>query len=146
LKLPLTLATIDGLVVKVGPDRYIIPLAAIKEMLRPATGAVKTIEGRAEMVCIRERLFPLVRLYQRFGVAPRTTDPCDAVLVVADVDGVCFCLMVDELVENQEVVIKSLGPAFRRVTGVAGGAILGDGQIGLILDLKSIFSGGRFGV
>lgn len=144
LQLPLTLATIDGLIVKVGEDRYIIPLASVREMLRPVQGMVTTVEGRAEIVSIRERLFPLVRLYQRFGVEPRSTDPCEAVLVVADIDGISFCLMVDELVGNQEVVIKGLGPAFRRVTGVAGGAILGDGTIGLILDMKSIFTGGRF--
>jgi two-component system chemotaxis sensor kinase CheA len=115
-------------------------------MLRPTPGMVKTVEGKAEIVSIRDRLVPLVRLYERFGLEPASTDPCQAVLVVADVDGVAFCLMVDELVENQEVVIKGLGPTFRQVSGVAGGAILGDGHIGLILDMKSIFSGGGFGV
>jgi two-component system chemotaxis sensor kinase CheA len=139
LRLPLTLAIIDGLVVSVGSERFIIPLASVKEMLRPTAGMVTTVENRAEIVAIRERLLPLVRLYKRFGTQPRTEDPTQAVLIVADVDGISFCLMVDELVGKQEVVIKSLGPVFASASGVAGGAILGDGVVGLILDLKSIY-------
>jgi two-component system chemotaxis sensor kinase CheA len=104
---------------------------------------VTTIESRAEVVTIRDRLVPLVRLHERFGITPRTTDPTEAVLVVAEVDGMSFCLLVDELIGKQEVVIKGLGPVFQHVAGVAGGAILGDGHIGLILDLKGIFGGRR---
>jgi two-component system chemotaxis sensor kinase CheA len=102
---------------------------------------VSSIENRAEIVSLRGHLYPLVRLYERFKVTPRTTDPADAVLVVVDHDGVSFCMMVDELVGKQEVVIKSLGPVFRRVSGIAGGAILGDGQVGLILDIEGLFEG-----
>lgn len=80
LRLPLTLASIDGLVVKVGSERYVIPISSVKEMLRPTSGMVTTVEGRAEVVSIREKLVPLIRLYERFSVEPRTTDPTDAVL------------------------------------------------------------------
>lgn len=145
LRLPLTLAIIDGLIVAVGSERYVIPLASVKEMLRPTEGMVTTVEGRAEIVSIRDRLYPLVRLHARFGIQPRSTDPTEAVLVVAEADDVAFCLMVDDLIGKQEVVIKGLGPLFQHVAGVAGGAILGDGQVGLILDLNGIF-GGRPGV
>ena len=144
LRLPLTLAIIDGLVISTGGDRYIVPLASVREMLRPTPGMVSKIENRAEVVVIRNRVLPVVRLYERFQTTPRTDDPSEAVLVVAEADGEPFCLMVDELIGKQEVVIKSLGPVFDGIAGIAGGAILGDGQVGLILDLNGIF-GGRAG-
>jgi two-component system chemotaxis sensor kinase CheA len=141
LRLPLTLAIIDGLVVSVGEKRYIIPLASVKEMLRPTPDMVKTVENRAEVVIVRDRIVPMMRLYERFNTVPKTTDPSEGVLVMADVEGTPFCVMVDELVGKQEVVIKSLGPLFQHVSGLAGGAILGDGQVGLILDLPCLFGG-----
>ncbi len=139
LKLPLTMAIIDGLVVGVGKERYIIPIFAVREMLRPTPEMVSTVEGRAEVLMVRNNLLPVVRLYQRFGVKPRSTKPEDTVFVVTEHDGKPFCLMVDELLGKQEVVIKSLGKMFQGVSGVAGGAILGDGRIGLILDMQSMF-------
>lgn len=141
LRLPLTLAIIDGLIIGVGRERYVVPLGAVREMLRPSPGMVSRIENRAEVVILRDRMLPVVRLYERFGKIPRSTDPEDSVFVVADTDNSSFCLMVDELVGKQEVVIKSLGPLFDRSPGIAGGAILGDGHIGLILDLNGIFGG-----
>ena len=87
------------------------------------------------MALVRGTLLPVVRLYQRFGVTPRSEDPLQSVLVVAEVGTNRFCLLVDELIGKQEVVIKTLGETFKNVTGVAGGAILGDGRVGLILDL-----------
>ncbi|MBC7928371.1 MAG: chemotaxis protein CheA [Bryobacteraceae bacterium] len=141
LRLPLTLAIIDGLIVVVGDDKFIIPLASVRELLRPKPEMLSTIENQAELVCIRDQLLPMVRLHERFGITPRSTNPADCVLVVADSDGVSFCLMVDEMAGKQEVVIKSLGGVFKKVAGVAGGAILGDGHVGLILDLKGLFAG-----
>jgi len=76
-------------------------------------------------------------------VKPRSEDPAQSVLVVAEVEGTCYCLLVDELIGKQEVVIKSLGATFRNVTGVAGGAILGDGRVGLILDLERLLKDGE---
>ncbi|MEO8130560.1 MAG: chemotaxis protein CheA [Bryobacteraceae bacterium] len=139
LKLPLTMAIIDGLVVGVGKERYIIPLFAVREMLRPTADRVSTIEGRAEVLMVRNTLLPVVRLYERFGVEPRSRKPEEAVFVVTEHDGKPFCLMVDELLGKQEVVIKTLGKMFQGVTGVAGGAILGDGRVGLILDMQGVF-------
>ncbi|MEO8369922.1 MAG: chemotaxis protein CheA, partial [Candidatus Solibacter sp.] len=139
LKLPLTLAIIDGLVVGVGEERYIVPLFAVREMFRPNAETIWTVQGRAEMALVRGSLLPVLRLYRLFHVKPKTEDPLKAVLVVAEVEGQRFCVLVDELIGKQEVVIKSLGETFKAVTGVAGGAILGDGRVGLILDLDRIY-------
>jgi len=139
LKLPLTLAIIDGLVVGVGAERYIVPLFAVREMFRPTAEILWTVQQRSEMALVRGALLPVHRLYQKFGVIPTSEDPLQSVLVVAEVEGQRYCLLVDELIGKQEVVIKSLGETFRSVAGVAGGAILGDGRVGLILDLDRLF-------
>lgn len=139
LKVPLTLAIIDALVAGVGSERYIMPIYAVREMLRPTAGMISTVQGRAEMALVRGALLPIVRLHERFNVTPRSTDPCEALLIVSENAGKRYCLMVDELIGKQEVVIKSLGEKFQHVQGVAGGAILGDGRVGLILDLELLF-------
>jgi two-component system chemotaxis sensor kinase CheA len=138
LKLPLTLAIIDGLVVGVGQERYILPLFAVREMFRPTAETIWTVQQRNEMALVRGSLLPVVRLYRLFNVQPKNEDPLAGVLVVAEVEGQRFCVLVDELIGKQEVVIKTLGETFKNVTGVAGGAILGDGRVGLILDLDRI--------
>jgi len=139
LKLPLTMAIIDGLVVTVGRHRYIVPLFAVREMFRPAPEVVFTVQDRQEMALVRGRLLPIVRLYKRFDLTPRTEIPGEALLIVAEKEGQPFCLMVDDLVGKQEVVIKSLGEGFGNVPGVAGVAILGDGRVGLILDMGGLW-------
>ncbi len=141
LKLPLTLAIIDGLVVAVGQERYIVPLFSVREMFRPTSDHVWTVRQKAEMALVRGTLLPVVRLYRRFRVQPRSEDPLQSVLIVAEVEGRKFCVLVDELIGKQEVVIKPLGEAFGNVAGIAGGAILGDGRVGLILDLERLFQG-----
>ena len=139
LKLPLTLAIIDGLVVGVGQERYILPLFAVREMFRPAEDTIWTVQQRGEMALVRGSLLPVLRLYRRFLVTPRSEDPRQSVLVVAEVEGRRFCILVDELIGKQEVVIKTLGEMFRNVAGLAGGAILGDGRVGVILDLELLY-------
>ena len=138
VKLPLTLAIIDGLVVGVGPQRYIVPIFAIREMLKPTEDSISTVQGRGEMAMVRGSLLPLVRLHERFEVTPRFEKPWESLLIVSESGGKQFCLMVDELIGKQEVVIKSLGGTMQNITGVAGGAILGDGRVGLILDLEGL--------
>ena len=142
LKLPLTLAIIDALVVGVGMERYIVPLFAVREMFRPAADTIWTVQQKGEMALVRGALLPVLRLYRKFGVKPRSENPLDSVLVVAEVEGARYCLVVDELIGKQEVVIKTLGETFRNVTGIAGGAILGDGRVGLILDLDRLMKDG----
>jgi two-component system chemotaxis sensor kinase CheA len=141
IKLPLTLAIIDGLVVGVGAERYIVPLFAVRELFRPGEDVVWSVQQRAEMALVRGTLLPILRLHRAFRIAPRSEKPQDGVLIVAEVEGERFCLLVDELIGKQEVVIKSLGETFRGVAGIAGGAILGDGRVGLILDLERLFTG-----
>jgi two-component system chemotaxis sensor kinase CheA len=137
---PLTLAIINGLVVAVGEHRYILPIFSVREMLRPTREMLFTVQGRQEMILIRGELLPLVRLYQRFSVQPGTEDLCQGVLVVAEFGDTQFCLFVDDLVGQQEIVIKSLDESFDNCAGLAGCAILGDGRVGLILDVASVFT------
>jgi two-component system, chemotaxis family, sensor kinase CheA len=139
MKVPLTLAIIEGLVVGVGKERYIVPVFAVKEMLRPTAETMFTVENREEMALVRGRLFPVVRLYRRFQVTPRSEDYASSVLIIAESEGKDFCLMVDDVLGKQEVVIKSLGESLGNIAGVAGGAILGDGRVGLILDMEGIY-------
>lgn len=139
LKLPLTLAIIDGLVVAVGSERFIVPLFAIREMFRPTAETLWTVQQRGEMAMVRNDLLPVFRLYKRFHMKPRSEDPLESVLIVAEAAGERFCIVVDELIGKQEVVIKNLGETFKNVSGIAGGAIMGDGRVGLILDIERLF-------
>ena len=139
LRLPLTLAIIEGLIVGVGPERYIMPINSVREMLRPTPDMIFTMEGRAEMAMVRGELLPIVRLDRRFGIEGARQNPAEALFVVVEAQGRRFCLLVDEMLGKQEVVIKSLGETFRQVAGISGGAILGDGRVGLILDVNGVF-------
>lgn len=139
LWLPLTLAMIDGLVVGVGKERYVVPLFSVREMLRPTPEMLFSVENRHEMAMVRNSLMPMVRLHERFHVEPRSRSATDGLWIVAEAAGKTFCLMVDELIGKQEVVIKSLGESLKDLPGIAGGAILGDGRVALILDLESVF-------
>jgi two-component system chemotaxis sensor kinase CheA len=139
LKLPLTLAIIESLVVAVGEERYIVPIFSVKEMFRPSEEMLSTVQGSREMVMVRGGLMPISRLHRAFNRTPRTTELTEGTLIVAESEGHPFCLFVDELIGKQEVVIKSLGPSFKNVAGIAGCAILGDGRVGLILDVDGLY-------
>ncbi|MFW8600356.1 chemotaxis protein CheW [Desulfobacterota bacterium M19] len=137
IRLPLTLAIIDGIIVQVGTERYIIPTIAIRESFRPRHEDYKTIKGQGETLLVRGTLVPIIRLYKYFKIGARYTDPCEAIVVVVESEGKQRAIMVDELLGKQEVVIKNLG-GITDITGVAGGTILGDGRVGLILDLAGL--------
>jgi two-component system chemotaxis sensor kinase CheA len=141
LKLPLTLAIIEGLVIVVGTQRYIVPIFSVREMFRPKPDMISTVHGTSEMAIVRDGLMPVVRLHRSFNVEPRTTKLTEGTLIVAESEGHPFCLFVDDLIGKQEVVIKSLGQSFKDVVGIAGCAILGDGRVGLILDIDGIYKG-----
>jgi two-component system chemotaxis sensor kinase CheA len=141
IRLPLTLAIIEGLVVMVGQQRYIVPIFSVREMFRPTPDMLSTVQGTGEMALVRGGLLPVVRLHRRFAIEPRTTSLTEGTLLVAESEGRSFCLFVDDLIGKQEVVIKSLGRRFKDVVGVAGCAILGDGRVGLILDIDGIYKG-----
>jgi len=138
IRLPLTLAVIDGQVVRIGEARYIVPINAIVRSLRPTREQISTVQGRGEMVLERGELIPLVRLYRLLRVVPSTEEATEALIVVVEEDGRKCCLMVDDLLAQQQVVIKSLGEALGRVRGVSGGAIMGDGRVTLILDIPGL--------
>ena len=134
IRLPLTLAIIDGMVIGVGDQRYILPLVSIVRSLQPGADDIFTVMGKGEMVQVQEELFPLVRLYRRFSVLPRCENPTESLVVLVEAEGQRFCLLVDELVGMQQVVIKALEEDMRTERCLTGCAILGDGQVGLILD------------
>jgi two-component system chemotaxis sensor kinase CheA len=123
----------------VGQERFIVPLFAVREMFRPTEETLWTVQQRGEMALVRDTLLPVFRLYRKFNMKPRSESPAESVLIVAESEGDRFCMVVDELIGKQEVVIKSLGETFKNVAGIAGGAILGDGRVGLILDLERLF-------
>ncbi|MFH1089963.1 MAG: chemotaxis protein CheA, partial [Pseudomonadota bacterium] len=139
IRLPLTLAIIDGIIVRLGEHRYILPTVAIRESFRPGPGDYYTVQGQGEMIKVRENLLPLVRLNQVLGAQGAQTDPTQALVVVVENEGDRRCVMVDEVLGKQEVVIKSLGERLKYVRALAGGSILGDGRVGLILDVVGLF-------
>jgi two-component system chemotaxis sensor kinase CheA len=139
VRLPLTLAVTDGMLVRVGAERYVVPTTNIHMSFRPERGMLQTVGGRGEVVTLRGEVMPVVRLHRLFGVPGAEQDPTQALLmIVGDGRQRRSALLVDELLGQQQVVAKSLGDGIGAVGGVAGGAILGDGRVGLILDVGDI--------
>jgi two-component system chemotaxis sensor kinase CheA len=136
---PLTMAIIDGMIVKVGSERYILPTVAIRQLIRPDRASYNCIVGEAETINVMGRLLPLVRLHKLFDIEPVNRNPWEATLVVMEGEKRSKCLLVDEILGKEEVVIKNLGESLKRIKGVSGGAILGDGNVGLILDPEGLF-------
>jgi two-component system, chemotaxis family, sensor kinase CheA len=134
LRLPLTLAIADAMLLRVGAERFLLPTISIERSFRPGAGEVSTVAGRGEMTIVRGQLLPVFRLGRLFGVAGAVDDPARALLIVIEGGGRRCAIMVDELLGQQQVVIKPLGKMLASVPGVSGGAILGDGRVGLILD------------
>ncbi len=140
MRLPLTLAIIDGIIVRVGQERYIIPTIAIQESMRPRKEHYKTVQGKGETLMVRDTLIPVIRLYHVFEVEGGVEEITEGIVVVVENEGRQRALLVDELLGKQEVVIKSLGGYLKDINGVAGGTILSDGRVGLILDLAGLIS------
>jgi two-component system chemotaxis sensor kinase CheA len=138
IRLPLTLAVVDGMLVRVGQERYIIPTFAIIECFLPQKSNYYTVEGKGEMVLLRDNLIPLVRLDRIFGVQADAEEPWDGLAVTVENNGEKRCLLLDEVLGKEEVVIKNLGMWMKDTRGVAGAAIMGDGRVGLILDIPGI--------
>ena len=138
LRLPLTLAVTDGMLVQVGPERYVIPTTSIHMSFRPERSALSTIAGCGEMVRLRDEVMPMFRLHKLFSVVGAQEDPCAALVVVVSIGSQRVALLVDALLGQQQVVAKSLGEGIGKIEGVSGGAILGDGRVGLILDVAEL--------
>jgi len=136
IRLPLTMAIVDGMSVSAGGEVFIVPLAMVVESLLPAPGQVRTIAGEARVLRVREDYIPLVDLAAQYGLQPaeRGEDAPPRIAVVVEADGRRLALEVDELLGQQQVVVKNLESNYKRVAGVSGATILGDGRVALIVD------------
>jgi two-component system chemotaxis sensor kinase CheA len=136
IRLPLTLAVTDGMLVRVGEERFIIPLTHIHMSFRPEPSMMSTVVGKGEMVLLRGELMPIVRLHRLFDVDGAVQSPLEGLLMIVGDGSRRTALLVDDLLGQQQVVAKALGDGLGKVAGVSGGAILGDGRVGLILDVN----------
>ncbi|MBF9152017.1 chemotaxis protein CheA [Novosphingobium jiangmenense] len=141
LTLPLTLAISDGMVVNVGDQTLVVPLANVVESLRPEPHEVQGLGANRSMINVRGRFIPVIALAQSVGAAQAVSDPREAVLIVVETEGAGrAALMVDAICDQRQVVIKSLDTHYRSVEGVAGATILGDGRVALIIDVDGLVS------
>lgn len=143
ISLPLTLAILDGMSIKVGDEIYILPLGYVVESLQPAPVDVKDISGQGRVVKVRGEYLPLIPLYQIFGVEPCFTCPSEGIVVILESDGKKAALFVDDLVGQQQVVVKNLESNYRKVAGISGATILGDGGVSLIIDVAALLRSSR---
>jgi two-component system chemotaxis sensor kinase CheA len=143
LSLPLTLAVLDGMVVRVGDETYVVPLSNMVETLRPQPGQVRTLVGGGDVLSLRGEYVPLVYLHRRFAVAQANTDISKALVMLVETDAsMRIGLVVDEIVGQQQVVIKSLESNYDAIHGIGGATILGNGRVALIVDVSMLLTGG----
>ncbi|HYW50323.1 MAG TPA: chemotaxis protein CheA [Gemmatimonadaceae bacterium] len=135
IRLPLTLAVTDGMLVRVGDERYIVPLTSISLSFRPEPDMLSMIPPNGEVVMLRGEVLPVVRLHQMFGIRDAVTDPSEAILMIVGEGEFRVALLVDQLLGQQQVVAKTLGDGVGEIPGISGGAILSDGRVGLIIDI-----------
>lgn len=138
IKLPLTLVIIDGLTVLVGDETFVIPLSSVVETIRPGRNDVRTINEMGEVIDVRGEYIPLLKLYKLLGIPAWNENPWDAIVIVTAYEGRKYCLLIDDLLGQQQVVIKSLGTAVPKISDIAGGTILGDGKVALVLDVPGL--------
>jgi two-component system, chemotaxis family, sensor kinase CheA len=143
VRLPLTLAIMDGMTVGVGDESYILPLASVVESFQVKPDMVKTIGNSARVVPVREQYLPVVELERAFDVPRFDFERMADIIVVAEAEGQRVALLVDELLGQQQVVVKNLEANYRRVEHVSGATILGDGKVALILDIGSLVRSAR---
>ena len=143
IRLPLTLAILDGMLVEVGEETYVIPLASIIESLQPAAGSISTVGGAGQVVKVRDEYVPLVVLHEIFNIEPRCANVADAIVVLLESAQGVFALQVDALAGQSQIVIKSLESNYRRVPGFFGATILGNGHVAMILDIDALLRMGR---
>ncbi|VAW94067.1 Signal transduction histidine kinase CheA [hydrothermal vent metagenome] len=140
IRLPLTLAILDGQLVRVGGETYIVPLISIIESLQIKPELISGVTGAAEVYKLREEYIPIVRLYQMFDVVPENMNINEGLLVVVEAESKKIAILVDDLLGQQQVVIKSLETNFRKVDGLSGATILGDGTVALIIDITGLMT------
>ena len=140
IRLPLTLAILDGLSVSVGPETYIIPLNAIIESLQVSDADLKTVSGEGQLLRVRGEYLPLVKVHEIFNTKPKAESLEKGIAVIVEAEGKKTALFVDELVGQHQVVIKSLESNFRKMPGISGATIMGDGRVALILDVAALIA------
>ncbi len=138
IRLPLTLAILDGLSIAVGDQMFIVPLNYIVESLQPRAADIKTVSGHGRVVQVRGEYLPVIALHEIFNLRPNVTSVHEGILVILEAEGHKAALFVDDLVGQHQVVIKSLESNYRRVQGVSGATIMGDGKVALILDTAAL--------
>lgn len=138
IRLPLTLAILDGQLVGIGDETYILPVISIVESLQVKVDNINAVAGNAEVYRLRDEYIPVIRLYQLFGIKPASEQLEQGLLVVVEAEGNKVALFVDDLLGQQQVVIKSLETNFKKVDGVSGATILGNGTVSLILDIAGL--------
>lgn len=138
ISLPLTLAILDGMSIKLGEEIYILPLGFVMESLQPARSDVKEVNGKGTVIKVRDEYLPLIPLYQRFDLEPKFVHPSDGIVVIVEVDGKKAALFVDDLVGQQQVVVKNIESNYKKIPGISGATILGDGGVALILDVSAL--------
>ena len=143
IRLPLTLSLIDGQVIMVGRDRYIIPVNSIVRSYKPTAKQMSSILSKGEIALTQGKLVPVIRLHELFGMTQTSKDITESLLVTVEEDQHQCCLVVDDLLGQQQVVIKTLGEMMGSIMGVSGGAIMGDGKVSLILDIPSLMEMAR---
>ncbi|EGF33081.1 Signal transduction histidine kinase CheA [Oxalobacteraceae bacterium IMCC9480] len=143
IALPLTLAILDGMSIRVGDEVYILPLGYVVESLQPRLADVKEISGQGQVIKVRGEYLPLIPLHQMFGIAPRYTHPSEGIVVILESEGRKAGLFVDDLVGQQQVVVKNLESNYRKVAGISGATILGDGGVSLIVDVAALLRSSR---
>ncbi|MET3445247.1 chemotaxis protein CheA [Ralstonia pickettii] len=143
--LPLTLAILDGMSVKTGDEVFILPLSCVAESLQPRPEDIKAVPGGGRLLKVRNEYLTLVPMYERFRITPSLPDPSEGIVVILDSEGKKIALQVDELVGQQQVVVKNLETNYRRVPGISGATILGDGSVALIVDVSALMRETRAG-
>jgi two-component system, chemotaxis family, sensor kinase CheA len=138
IRLPLTLAIVDGLAAALGGEIYILPLLSIVESLQPKAGEVKTVAGKGEVLLVRGKPLPLLRLHRLFHATAGVTDVTQGLIIIVENRGKRFGLLVDELIGEMQVVMKSLEANYQKVEGISAATILGDGQVAFILDVPGL--------
>jgi len=138
LRLPLTLAIIDGVIIEIGSEKYILPTISIKESLVVKKEQLNKIAGKGETVFIRNKVMPLIRVGKYFGINTAVEKPWEGLIIIVESDKQEAALLVDKMLDKQEIVIKSLGESLSNLAGLAGGAILSDGTVGLIIDVPTL--------
>jgi two-component system chemotaxis sensor kinase CheA len=138
IRLPLTLAILDGMSVSVGQEIFIVPLTFIVESLQPARQDIKTIAGMGTVVHVRGEYLPVVALHEVLNVRPKVTEFERGIMVIVEAEGCKSAMFVDDLLGQHQVVIKSLESNYRKVPGVSGATIMGDGKVALILDVEAL--------